>query len=408
MRRTDPLLVDTTRRVLRAVADLQARHGGDDAGRRAAAWRGLEDNGLTRAWLPEALGGAGAGISDGFAILTLAGEVALDIPLAETLLAGWMLAAAGLSAPDGALAPVAAVTALPGAASGASPDAVPAVPVSASAAASDRTSDRTSVLASPVGSPGGSPLASGNAGDIVLEAGRLRGRAAAVPFAREAAHLAVLGRRGAGEGGVGFVALVERAACSVEPRDNLAGEPRDMVILDGATPAAVAPAPDGLGERLLAMGAVARACQMAGALQAILARSVTYAGDRIAFDRPIGKFQAIQHALARLAGETAAALAASGSAADALADPTCDAGGLLLEVAGAKIRVGEAAAAGAAIAHQVHGAIGFSTEHALHRFTRRLWAWRDDFGSETAWAVRLGSWVADRGADALWPMLAAR
>ncbi|HEY0986312.1 MAG TPA: acyl-CoA dehydrogenase family protein, partial [Kofleriaceae bacterium] len=162
------------------------------------------------------------------------------------------------------------------------------------------------------------------------------------------------------------------------------------------------------------MGAVVRACQMAGALRAILARSVAYAGERVAFDRPIGKFQAIQHALARRAGEAAIALAASGSAADALASELDggseggDPDGVFLEVASAKIRVGEAAASGAAIAHQVHGAIGFSTEHALHLFTGRLWAWRDDYGSETAWAVRLGRCVAAAGADALWPMVAAR
>jgi acyl-CoA dehydrogenase len=80
----------------------------------------------------------------------------------------------------------------------------------------------------------------------------------------------------------------------------------------------------------------------------------------------------------------------------------------LLEAASAKIRVGEAAGEGAAIAHQVLGAIGFTKEHVLHRFTRRLWAWRDDFGNESYWAVRLGSMVAKQGADALWPMLAAR
>src|SRR5262249_28851215 len=148
-------------------------------------------------------------------------------------------------------------------------------------------------------------------------------------------------------------------------------------------------------------------CQMAGALQAILARSVAYAGERVAFDRPIGKFQAIQQALARLAGEAAVAVAAAGSAADALHAGTADAARALPEGASAQIRVGEAAAAGAAIAHQVHGAIGFSTEHALHRFTRRLWAWRDDFGSESAWAVRLGA-HAVRWGDALWPVLAAR
>ena len=81
---------------------------------------------------------------------------------------------------------------------------------------------------------------------------------------------------------------------------------------------------------------------------------------------------------------------------------------VLLEVASAKIRVGEAATEGAGIAHQVLGAIGFTQEHTLHRFTRRLWAWRDDFGSESAWALRLGESVARKGADALWPALAAR
>ena len=47
-------------------------------------------------------------------------------------------------------------------------------------------------------------------------------------------------------------------------------------------------------------------------------------------------------------------------------------------------------------------------EHVLHRYTQRLWAWRDDFGSESAWALRLGESVARKGADALWPALAAR
>jgi acyl-CoA dehydrogenase len=152
-----------------------------------------------------------------------------------------------------------------------------------------------------------------------------------------------------------------------------------------------------------------RSLQMAGALEAILDMSVTYANERVAFERPIGKFQAIQHNLARLAGEVAASVAASGSAADAIANASAPAGeAIILEVASAKIRVGEAAAEGAAIAHQVHGAIGFTREHTLHRFTRRLWAWRDDFGSESFWAVRLGTLVASKGADDLWPMLAAR
>ena len=162
------------------------------------------------------------------------------------------------------------------------------------------------------------------------------------------------------------------------------------------------------------MGAAVRAVQMSGALEAILEIAVAYANERVAFERPIAKFQAVQHNLARLAGEVAAAMAAAGSAADAIAMRTAGtcAGGfddaVLLEVAAAKIRVGEAAGEGAGIAHQVLGAIGFTREHVLHRFTQRLWAWRDDFDNESAWAVRLGALVAAGGGEGLWPLLASR
>jgi len=77
----------------------------------------------------------------------------------------------------------------------------------------------------------------------------------------------------------------------------------------------------------------------------------------------------------------------------------------LLEVAVAKVRVGEAAGNGAAIAHQVHGAMGFTYEHSLHHSTRRLWAWREEFGNETLWAGRLGRLIAEHGAGELWPFI---
>ena len=59
--------------------------------------------GLTLAWVPEELGGAGASLADGFAILGVAGRFAVPVPLAETLIAGWLLARAGIVAPAGAM-----------------------------------------------------------------------------------------------------------------------------------------------------------------------------------------------------------------------------------------------------------------------------------------------------------------
>ena len=79
-----------------------------------------------------------------------------------------------------------------------------------------------------------------------------------------------------------------------------------------------------------------------------------------------------------------------------------------LAVAIAKARVGEAVGKVAEVCHQVHGAIGFTIEHILHRYSLRALAWRDDFGSESYWAVELGKMVAARGADELWPLVASR
>jgi len=158
----------------------------------------------------------------------------------------------------------------------------------------------------------------------------------------------------------------------------------------------------------LIMGATVRSVQIAGALETILALCVAYANERVAFERKIGKFQAIQQNLARLAGETAAALTAAGSAADAIAQTDEIDDAVFLEVASAKIRCAEAAAEGAAIAHQVFGAIGFTQEHVLHRFTLRMLAWRDDFGNESLWAAKLGKDIAKRGAGEFWPLVASR
>ncbi|MGH7415530.1 MAG: acyl-CoA dehydrogenase family protein, partial [Candidatus Rokuibacteriota bacterium] len=71
-------------------------------------------------------------------------------------------------------------------------------------------------------------------------------------------------------------------------------------------------------------------------------------------------------------------------------------------------RTGEAASLGAGIAHQAHGAIGFTYEHSLHFVTRRLWSWRAEFGAENHWSVALGREVATRGAEALWPHMTSR
>src|SRR5947208_763575 len=125
--------------------------------------------------------------------------------------------------------------------------------------------------------------------------------------------------------------------------------------------------------------------------------------ERRQFGKPIGAYQAIQQNLAVLAGHAAAADIAAAHAFRA-----ADRGDAAFEIGVAKVRAGEAAGIGASIAHQVHGALGFTYEHDLQFVTRRLWAWRAEFGGEGWWATALGREVADWGADALWSTVTAR
>ena len=351
------LVAETCERVFRDCAEPQAIALEPEGGEwRGALWNALEETGLATAWVPEEAGGAGASVREGFEALHAAGRHAVAAPLADTLVAGIVLARGGIDVPAGKL-------------------------VAAPTRAADSVEMRPD--------------------------GTLSGRAHKVAFAREAAHVVVLARTGAAGRGVEHrAALIERSRCGLVEGESLAGDPLDRLDFDEVAPLAIGSRPLSPDEARL-FGAASRAALIAGALQAILDLSVDYARERVAFERPIAKFQAVQQELARLAGEVAAANAAANSAAWALENHDAGSDSVLVEVASAKVRAGEAAHTGALIAHQVHGAIGYSREHVLHRFTHRLWAWRDEYGDESEWALRLGGHFARLGADAMWPALTA-
>ena len=150
------------------------------------------------------------------------------------------------------------------------------------------------------------------------------------------------------------------------------------------------------------MGALARTGEIAGAMEAMLAMTVEHAKTRQQFGRAIGNYQAIQQQLAVFASETAAVGAAAAAAARA-----ADRGDASFEIASAKLRANRAVDVATNVAHQVHGAIGITQEHALHRYSQRLWSWKSEFGNDRRWAMELGASVTGRGADRLWQDLTA-
>ena len=148
-----------------------------------------------------------------------------------------------------------------------------------------------------------------------------------------------------------------------------------------APSAAVDPAP------LLAHALVTSA-SISGALIAVFDRTLQYANERQQFGKPIGKFQAIQHQLAVMSEHCLAARMAVQIAAPCGSvryDP--------LRVAVAKARTSAAAIEVVALAHSIHGAIGFTAEFDLQLLTRRLNSWRRTAGTESFWHDRIGAWA---------------
>ncbi|WP_019528267.1 acyl-CoA dehydrogenase family protein [Dasania marina] len=204
----------------------------------------------------------------------------------------------------------------------------------------------------------------------------------------------------------GFVALLPAEASSQQiGSTNLAAEPQAELLLENTAMQAFYWLDQPIN--LYHLAALMRSAQIAGALDQLVNMSVQYSSEREQFGRPLSKFQVIQHNISQLAEQAAAVLCASESAARAL-DCEGSSDGALFEIAASKLRANMAIPQATSIAHQLHGAIGFTEEHRLHLFTRRLLAWRSEYGSDRFWANILGQWCLDARTDGFWSSLTAR
>ncbi len=344
-RETRDMLLETADRFFTERCGKEIVNGVEKGVWPADFWTEIEEMGLPLVAVPEDKGGAGGTLADMLALLRLAGSHAVPVPLAEAALSDLLVAQAG-----GTPAPGPATLAL---------------------------------------------------GALTLAGNRLSGKVQRVPFASVAHRFVAV----ANAGGRPMVAVVAAANATVTDTPSQAGEPYGTVSFDNATceftgRSAVS------AERAVELAAVMRAMQMAGAADRVLATAVEYSKQRVQFGRPISTFQAIQQMLAELASYVAATIASAEAAArDADEGELRDGGSF--SIAAAKSQASEFAQRIAGISHQSMGAMGFTHEHVLHHYTRRLWVWRRDFGSETFWGEKIGAAYAKAGPDALWVSMSA-
>ncbi|WP_163509534.1 acyl-CoA dehydrogenase family protein [Fodinicola acaciae] len=197
------------------------------------------------------------------------------------------------------------------------------------------------------------------------------GRVPFVPFAQEAADLLVITGASA--------ALVDgdTPGITFERLDVVGNEPVHAVTF-GAVSVGQQRFLSGRStvDTAMAYATVLTCAEMVGGAQAVLDLTVEYAGQRRQFGRPIGAFQAVQHHCANMAIDLLGARFAAYEAAWRLgtgSDAT-------IEVSTAKAVVSDAYERICALGHQVHGAIGFTAEHNLHRYLGHATAAALSFG----------------------------
>jgi len=337
-----PILVDQLTRLAARFAPSDRGEGQTrvfDSG----LWLELVGLGLDKALLAEERGGFGVSPAQAMSVVRAAAGLALPVPLAETMIAIDIYAGLGGAIPSGPL------------------------------------------------SWGCEIGVARRVGDSLQVEAEVR----AVPYGRNAGHVLVPVRC---DDRLHLAAMPVELAV-VEANSNLAGEPRDALTWSAARiDARAAPElPQNGSMTLRAAGAFIRSQQMVGAMRRALGHAIDHAQQRRQFGQPIGRFQAVQHMLAEASSQYAAATAAADGASDAYGSASLE-----FAVAVAKSRVGEAAGVVAATCHQVLGAMGFTREHDLHLVTRRLWAWRDEFGAESFWQELIGRRICSGGGDLLW------
>jgi acyl-CoA dehydrogenase len=241
--------------------------------------------------------------------------------------------------------------------------------------------------------PQGMMTVSGRSSLVVTQADgqiAVSGACRNVPWGRGASFVAAPAQSGMEQ----VLVALPVAAATVSAHCNIAGEARDHLTFDGAAPAVLV---DGRGsvEALRSRLLLYRSLALLGAGERALDLTTTHVTDRSQFGSPLSRKQVVQHYIAEMFGALTATRAACDAAVSALTDGTGPA--TLAASLATRIEADRMASVVARLSHQLHGAIGFTQEHALHLSTTRLTAWRQDDLSETACALELSRLVPELG-----------
>ena len=171
----------------------------------------------------------------------------------------------------------------------------------------------------------------------------------------------------AGEG-VDHVTVLDRPRMNVMATVDLT---RSWSRLDSDSEGERRTVPQGTAAFVSQALAVHRALDAIGGAARLLEMAVAYAGQREQFGAVIGSFQAVKHHCANMAVAVEAGRATLWAAAVALT-PAAPADRRARAVAAAAGYAKAAASRVASLALQVHGGIGFTWEHDLHLFLRRI------------------------------------
>ncbi|WP_179467059.1 acyl-CoA dehydrogenase family protein [Mycolicibacterium vinylchloridicum] len=203
--------------------------------------------------------------------------------------------------------------------------------------------------------------------------------------------------------GASDVAVFELADVDIVPVVDIAGRPAGHVRLTDAPCTHPAITPDAVMERL----ALARSAALIGGCRGAYDMTKQYVIERHQFGAALIKISSVSTNLAHIV----VGIRTAESALRRALAITCDPGATDLRrlgaVASARIAAAQCATAVARIAHQLHGAVGITTEYGLHRYTRSLWAQRDADQSELRWCARLGAVALAVDEVALWEQLTA-